>query len=369
MLLRILASGVLAFFLVYVMVPYLRRLANHLNWLDVANVQRKVHADSIPLVGGAAMALAILACVALNAGEIGLLSGLTATLLTGATILLVTGLIDDKLDLSPLIKLFAQAACAYFIVFRGLHFDAVFRLVQMDGLPDLVRQAISALFVVGLVNAYNLIDGIDGLAGSLFAVAFAWIGAAAFYLGAYDIALLSALVLGASVAFLRFNTSRTKKIFMGDGGSLFLGYLLAGCTIGLLERGAVEPAASLWLVGTCAVLALPVLDELRVFAERMASGKSPLYADRTHVHHILLQIDPAHRSVRNWILRIVLLTFLMAVSASVLAGVWGGVTVILVCVAALFVVLQAQRSMQQHREELRTLELRGSDRTAPKSTA
>lgn len=367
MLLRIVASGLLACLLVYVMVPYLRRLATHLNWLDVPNVQRKVHAESIPLVGGAAMALAILGCVILNAGGGGSVTALTATLLLGATVLLVTGLVDDKLDLSPLVKLFAQAGCAYFLYLRGLRFDAVFDVVNMGGLPDAVRQVISVLFVVGVVNAYNLIDGIDGLAGSLFAVAFAWFGAAAFYLGAYDIALLSALVLGASVAFLRYNTSRSQKIFMGDGGSLFLGYLLAGCTIGLLERGATETSAAVWLVGTCAVLALPVLDELRVFAERMAAGRSPLYADRTHVHHILLQIDSAHRSVRNWILRIVFLTFLLALAASVLAGVWGGVAVILLCVAALFAVLQAQRSMHERREELRMLELRGSDSAAPKS--
>ena len=358
MYLRILISAALAFLIVHVTVPYLRRLALNLNWLDEANSERKVHTDSVPLVGGPAMAIGIVLVVLLNLFAGSAVSVVTAAVLVGASVLLITGIIDDKLDLPPLVKLAVQACCAYFLCIQGFFFDDVFTLVGLETLPRVVRVIISFLFVIGVVNAYNLIDGIDGLAGSLFLAGFAWIGGAALYLGHYDVALLSALALSASAAFLRYNTSVSEKIFMGDGGSLFLGYLLAGLTIVLLERAAGDARASLWLIGTCAVLALPVLDELRVFAERMAAGKSPLYADRTHIHHILLQIDPAHRSVRNWIMRIVFVVFLLATAASVLFGVWGGAVMILLGVAALFAVLSMQRSMHERREELRLLERR-----------
>ena len=362
MLLRILISAGLAYLIVFTTVPYLRRLAVSLNWLDVANSERKVHANSIPLVGGPAMALGILLVVLLNFPGSPVVTGLSAAVLLGATVLLVTGIVDDKVELPPLVKLAVQACCAYFLCIRGYSFDEVFSLVNMDGVPGPARQIISFLFIVGVVNAYNLIDGIDGLAGSLFMAAFAWIGSAALFLGHYDITLISALTVGAALAFLQYNTSRDNKIFMGDGGSLFLGYLLAGCTIALLERGASDAYAPLWLIGTCAVLAVPVLDELRVFGERMATGKSPMYPDRSHVHHILLQINPTHRSVRTWILRIVVCTFLLAMTVSIYFGVWGGVATILTCIAALFAALQMQRSMHERREQLRVLERRNSSR-------
>ncbi|PPK87831.1 UDP-GlcNAc:undecaprenyl-phosphate GlcNAc-1-phosphate transferase [Neolewinella xylanilytica] len=360
MQLRLLISLALAFLIVYVTVPYLRRLAQNLHWLDEANSERKVHTDSIPLVGGPAMAIGILLAVLLNFPGSGLVTGFTFSVLLGGGVLLITGMADDKLDLPPQIKLGIQACCAYFLCLRGIYFQEVFALLGMGGLPDLLQQILSFLFIVGVVNAYNLIDGIDGLAGSLFMAGFAWLGGASLYLGHLDIALVSGVTLSATAAFLRYNTSAKQKIFMGDGGSLFLGFILAGASIAFLERGATDARAALWLIGSCSVLALPVLDELRVFAERIADGKSPMYADRSHIHHILLQIDPAHRSVRHWILQIVFAVFLLAMLTSFWLGVWGGVGVILLSLLGVFAILQLQRGMHRHRESLRMLERRNS---------
>ncbi|WP_116106242.1 MraY family glycosyltransferase [Lewinella sp. IMCC34191] len=360
MLLRILISALLVYLIVYMIVPYLRRLALNLDWLDVANSERKVHTDSIPLVGGPAMAIGILIVMLVNLPGRPFATELLSTVLGGGGVLLITGIVDDKVDLRPLIKLAIQACCAYSLCIRGFYFDGVFEMIGMGGMPVYVQQALTFLFIIGVVNAYNLIDGIDGLAGTLFLAGFGWMGGAALFLGHLDIALLCALSLAAVLAFLKYNTSSINKIFMGDGGSLFLGFLLAGASISLLERGSADVQAPFWLIGTCAVLALPILDELRVFAERMAAGKSPLYADNSHIHHILMQIDPTHRLVRNWILKIVFVVFLLAMVASYAMGMWGGVATILVCLFGLFALLQMQRTMHQQREELRILERRKS---------
>lgn len=360
MLLRLLVSAALSFLVVHTMVPYLRRLARNLQWLDEANSERKIHTESVPLVGGTAMAIGIFLAVMVNLpGDI-FVTDFTLSVVIGGGILLITGMVDDKLDLPPLVKLGIQVCCAYFLCLRGISFHEVFVLLSMDGTPALLQQILSILFIVGVVNAYNLMDGIDGLAGSLFMAGFAWLGVAGLFLGQLDIALLSAVTLAATAAFLRFNTSAREKIFMGDGGSLFLGFLLAGASITFLERGMGDARASLWLIGTCSVLALPVLDELRVFAERMADGKSPMYADRSHIHHILMQIDPTHRLVRNWILAVVSGVFGIATVTALWFGIWSGGAMILLCFLLVFAILGVQRTMHRHREELRVLERRNS---------
>ena len=358
MILRLLISLILAYLTVMMAVPYLRRFALNLNWLDVANSERKVHTDSVPLVGGVVMAFGIVAALLLNYPGSVFVSGLSRTLLIGGGLLLITGMIDDKVDLSPVIKLSIQCCCAYFLCVRGVYLDGVFDLFYLGALPLLVKQGLTLLLIVGIVNAYNLIDGIDGLAGSLFAVGFAWTGTVALASGHTDIVLLSGVSLAAVLAFLRFNLSAEQKIFMGDGGSLFLGFLLAGLNIATMERGVLLEFSGPVVIGCCSVLALPVLDELRVFAGRMAAGRSPLYADNTHIHHILLQIDPAHRVVRHWILLISAAVFFAGVATSQVVGVWPATGVVLLILAGIFTVLRIQQDMHRHRRELRTLEKR-----------
>ncbi len=356
MILRILVSAVLAYFIVQAAVPYFRRLALNMDWLDTADSDRKVHTDSVPVVGGLVMALSIFLTILLNASNVTVVSGLTQTLLIGGGILLTTGTADDKLDLPPLVKLGVQAGCAYFLCAQGLYLDRVLEVFSLVGIPLYLKKSLTVLFVIGVVNAYNLIDGIDGLAGSLFAAGFAWTGAAALYFGHVDLALLSVIALAAVIGFLEFNLSKTRKIFMGDGGSLFLGFLLAGLSIATMERGATGDFSQALIVGSGAVLALPVLDELRVFAERMAAGRSPLYADRSHIHHILLQIDSSHLVVRNWIVRLVGGVFLLSVTTSLIIGFWTAILLILLCMAAVFTVLNLQQSMHRQRQNLRRIE-------------
>ncbi len=358
MILRILVSAVLAYLIVKGTVPYFRRLALNLDWLDTANSERKTHTDSVPVVGGLVMALSIFLTILLNSSNVVVVSNLTQTLLIGGGILLTTGTADDKLDLPPLVKLCVQACCAYFLCAQGLYLDRVFEVFALGSIPMYLKQCFTILFVIGTVNAYNLIDGIDGLAGSLFAAGFAWTGATALYFGHVDIALLSGTAVAAATGFLEFNNSKDQKIFMGDGGSLFLGFLLAGLSIATMERGALGDFSQALVVGSGAVLALPVLDELRVFAERMAAGRSPMYADRSHIHHILLQIDSTHVVVRNWILRGVVGMFVASVATALLVGFWSAIFLILLCMAGLFTLLNLQQSMHYQRQQLRKIENR-----------
>lgn len=358
MLFKIIISTTLAYALMHVIVPYFSKAAGKLGLMDIANCARKTHVAPVPVTGGVTMGISILLAMSMHLYNPMFFSPFIANLLLGGILLLTTGIIDDKIDLNPFIKLVIQCCSAYFLVAGGTFLDHTLDLFYLASAPILLKKAISFFFIVGAVNAYNLLDGIDGLAGSIFLFTSAWLGITAFYLGMMDIVLLSAVIFAASYGFLEFNLSGKSKIYMGDGGSLPLGYFMAGLSIAVLEGGAGVANSPVVVVGTCILLALPIFDEARVFLGRIKAGKSPFYADRSHIHHILLQIAPQHKVVRNWILGMISLTLVAGILLAKFVGLLPASLWVVISFCMLWIALTLQWNMNNHRQQLRVMEAR-----------
>lgn len=339
-----------------IIVPYLRKVADLFHLTDVPNEARKTHKSEVPLVGGIAIALSLILSLGINVAIPNLLSTFTITILFGATTLLILGIIDDKILLSPFIKLAIQFCCAYFLISQGLYLDETFESLFLGWIPILLKKIITLLFIVGVINAYNLIDGIDGLAGNLFIIAFGWIAISALLLGNIEITFISFILMGALKGFLKFNLSRNSKIFMGDSGSLFIAFILAGLSIQLLEVSRTSSYLIPISVGLVSVLAIPILDQARVYIVRIMSGRSPFYADRSHIHHILLQIKNEHRIVSGWIVKATLLILLIAICVAYFGGTLWALGSVVINISVLFMILDLQNKMNSDHKTLMLLE-------------
>lgn len=277
-----LASGIgiaLAF------LPWIIRISHKLRWADEP-VARSVHRSPVPTSGG----LAIMATPLLVA------FGWHSIALAGALVLLVfMGFHDDRKNASPKLKIIIQLLAAFLVVHAG------FRLTSFGGLwgigeLDLFWQyAVSVILLTGLSNAYNLMDGLDGLAGSLGLVISTLLGFGFLLAGATAFALLAFALAGGILGFLRFNW-HPAKIFMGDAGSLPIGFLLGVLGIQLLQPSVMVhlPAISYELV-LLGLFWLPVFDTARVVAVRLRMGESPFKADKNHLHHRLIDLGCGHR--------------------------------------------------------------------------
>ncbi|OGS80502.1 MAG: hypothetical protein A2061_11105 [Gallionellales bacterium GWA2_59_43] len=207
---------------------------------------------------------------------------------------MVTGLIDDVADIGPRWKFVGQMLAAG--TFVGLGGGSLVNLGSFLGGGEMMLGAFAVPFtifcMVGGMNAFNLSDGLDGLAGGFAAIVAAVFAFFSWKIGAPDLLLVCVALLGAVIGFLRYN-SYPAKLFMGDCGSLTLGYVLTA----LLVSGSQRDAGSVPLVAWAMVMALPLLDTLLVMARRIRHGNSPFVPDRTHLHHRLMVLGLAHPGV------------------------------------------------------------------------
>lgn len=265
-------------FTAIVLIPPLTYVYQKLGIVDLPSA-RKVHTKPIPRVGGIAIVIAtiipIIGWMQLDAPMIGVLAGIT--------ILFVLGVLDDAKNLSYKIKFLFQIISISLIFVYGFIDMQSSHFVVKELLPSLLLLGAYFLFILGVTNAINLSDGLDGLAGGEALLSFSIIGLLAYESNNISIILIVLAIVGAVFGFLRFNTYPA-KIFMGDTGSLFLGFILGLLSVALTYRAdnAYAKVLPLLLVG------LPVLDTLMVMIIRLYNGKSPFNADRNHLHHRLL---------------------------------------------------------------------------------
>lgn len=310
-------SVLASLFLVLFSVPGISRLAAKRQLFDDSRDRRKIHQVHVPHFGGVAIYIGILipsTCTYYS--TIG-----SWLLLFGSLIVFLTGLVDDFIPVGPGPKFLIQFAAAFLLVFVGdVRIRSLDHFLNYNDLPYLVSITLSIWFIVGLVNAFNLIDGIDGLAASLALFLFVVYAIVFFNAGSFALSLLCCSAAGALTGFLFFNISNRRKIFMGDSGSLTIGLLAAFASIKVLSIGKdslfflnFEVSAKIGFV--LALLCIPVFDTLRVLVLRMASGRSPFQADATHIHHRLLSLGLTHLqatallSVLNLVLVILALLF------------------------------------------------------------
>lgn len=276
-------SFLLSFLVCFILSPAVIRFASQRRWFDIPDA-RKIHQPEIPRLGGVAIMGATLISILLVAGSDTILN--TRYFLAGLLILFFVGLWDDLQPVKPWVKLLGELIPVGLLTWSTrLPLHTLFP--EISWMPVLEWPA-TVILVFWSINAYNLIDGINGLAGSLGLLALLGMGT----LDGKDSAYLCLATAGALLAFLYYNFLKP-RIFMGDGGSLPVGYFLAfGLTRFGGESGDPEWPSHFFLAFS--LMSLPLFDMARVFAIRVRNGKNPFLGDRNHLHHLLLESGLSH---------------------------------------------------------------------------
>lgn len=276
-----------AFLISFAATPMVISLAHKVNAIDVPKDARRVHKKPTPLIGGLAIFYGFVVSVLCFAT----IDRETMGILIGAVIVVTVGVIDDITDMKAIVKLMCQIVAAAVVVYfdvRIEHFANPF--YGWFGPPYIVLNywlsvAVTMIWIVGVCNAVNLIDGLDGLAVGVSSIASMSLLALTLISENANVAILTAAVAGAGFGFLPYNFNPA-KIFMGDTGALFLGYILACISV----EGFLKLSAILSFAIPILVLGLPIFDTLFAIVRRVLTGRSPMSPDRGHLHHRLLDM-------------------------------------------------------------------------------
>ena len=268
------------FLFVVLIMPVIMKVANHVNALDIPN-ERKVHKEPMPRLGGLAIFLGFLLGYMLFCSQ----TPQMISILIGSFILILVGIIDDINPVKPLFKFSGQLIAAIIVVYYG---NIIMQDVSAYGLYinfGFLARPITILFIISIINCLNLIDGLDGLAGGIATIFFATISFIISIMGIYNglDASLSLIMIGATLGFLIYNF-HPAKVFMGDSGSMFLGYMIA--VISLL--GFKNVSLTSFLIPVL-ILAIPILDTFFAILRRLLKGESFAKADKEHFHHQILK--------------------------------------------------------------------------------
>jgi UDP-GlcNAc:undecaprenyl-phosphate GlcNAc-1-phosphate transferase len=286
--------------------PLAIRLARRLGVVDRPG-GRRIHDHPVPLLGGIAIMAGVAVAAALN---LPFTNNDYGAILIGAILISALGAVDDGIGVSPPLKFLGQAGCAIIPVSQGVTIDH-FTLPFIDPVSlGAIQYPITVVFIVAVANIVNFADGMDGLACGLCLISAGTFCILALSLDRFAAATLAAAVCGACLGFLPWNF-HPARVFMGDAGSLPLGFLLASMSI----TGVMKTAAALALVFPLIVLLVPILDTSFVILKRLKYGQSVTAADRNHLHHRMLRVGYSQRQAAlvlyGWCL--VLAAFALAV--------------------------------------------------------
>ncbi|MEK8131720.1 MraY family glycosyltransferase [Paenibacillus filicis] len=324
-----------ALMIALLMTPLVKRFAFWVGAVDAPN-HRKVHSRIMPRLGGLAIFVAFVASYFVVSPAMGSLkSDVIFGLLVGGAIVVLIGALDDRFDLSPKIKLLGQVLAASVVVYSGVVIDLV-NVPFGDQVISLEWLAVplTIFWIVGVTNAINLIDGLDGLSAGVSGIATTTILILALMMGNVTVVLLCTLLLGSIGGFLFYNF-HPAKIFMGDSGALFLGFTLA--TLSVL---GFKQATVVSLLVPIMILGVPLSDTFFAILRRWVNNLPISVADKSHLHHCLLQLGFSHRTTVLIIYGIAAVFGSSAVLLSYMSQqetLWGTVllVVILLCVLVL----------------------------------
>jgi UDP-GlcNAc:undecaprenyl-phosphate GlcNAc-1-phosphate transferase len=281
-----------AFVVTLMAIPPIISLVKRFNLFDLPN-SRKEHATPIPTMGGIAIMSGMVIALAL---WFPFEKQLTQVCFFFSMVILFSlGIFDDLKDLSARYKFIIQIGLASLIAIAGIRITSFEGLFGIYELAPTAQYTITIVAITGITNAFNLIDGIDGLAGGLGFMSLVTLGFFLTLNGDGQTALVAFALAGAILAFLYFNFNPA-KIFMGDTGSLVIGFVIAVLSIRFMQVNSIShspimPHAAVFIAG---IVLIPVFDTLRVFATRIWKGKSPFSADKTHIHHLLTRQGFTH---------------------------------------------------------------------------
>lgn len=295
-----LATFLLALFLSFVMTRFVRDFARARGWVAPPNQERHLHSVPLPRLGGVAIFVSFATCMGLatfwawrhpNVQPTPFL-GAMKTILLPATLVFLLGVYDDLRGLGPYVKFAVQTAAAAMLYAGGLRIVNIPVLLGDRPLPSFLGLLFTIIWVLAITNAFNLIDGLDGLAAgsALFSTMVAFV--LAVFHGPVLVEVMTIALAGAILGFLRFNFNPA-TIFLGDSGSLFIGFLLSALALYGAQKAPTIVAVAIPIVS----FGLPILETVLSVIRRLISGRPVFTADREHIHHKLLQHGMSHRQV------------------------------------------------------------------------
>lgn len=318
----------------YFLTPLVRIIAFKIGAVDQPN-QRKVHKELMPRMGGLAIYLScvftyLILTFFLNVPTNHMILGL----FMGSTVIVFVGVIDDRFQLRPLYKLLGQLVACYFLIL----FDIKLHEIHLPFVSDAISLGylsipITILWVVGITNAVNLIDGLDGLAAGISSIAAFTFFVVSLMLGSLSLAVVSLVLFGSLLGFLRYNF-HPAKIFMGDTGSLFLGFVLA--TISLMELKKIGVISFLFPI---IILGIPIGDTIYAIIRRKLNRQPISKPDKKHLHHCLIDLGFSHRQTVLIIYCVSIFFSILAV-ISTSAALW--VSILIFLIYAFFIQLFAE---------------------------
>jgi UDP-GlcNAc:undecaprenyl-phosphate/decaprenyl-phosphate GlcNAc-1-phosphate transferase len=297
LVLDVLLTAAVAFIITFLAIPIILQVAEKKNLYDIPD-ERKVHINPVASLGGVGIFAGFLLASLLSIQ--GYLNPEFQYFFAAALVIFFLGLKDDLMILSASKKFIGQIIAASILIhLGGLRFTSMHGLFGFEGVSEGFGLALSYLTIIVVINSFNLIDGVDGLASSLGILSMFVFGVYFFLINQQAYALLSFSMAGSLMAFLIFN-HQPARIFMGDSGSLMIGLVNSILVIKFINVAnsplVAVPVQSAVAVGF-AILIVPLLDTLRVFSIRIFKGRSPFTPDRNHVHHLLLDRGLSHAAV------------------------------------------------------------------------
>ncbi len=290
------AAIMISFFIVLFATPSFIKVAEIKHLFDEPGEQRKLHTTNIPSMGGIMIFAGTLFSffICYPSEDIGYIKYLVPSIL----VLFFIGIKDDIIGTAPVKKLIGHLLVAFIMVLMAeIKITSLYGIFEVRELPEWASISLSIFTFVVIINAFNLIDGVDGLAGGVGCIASVAFGIWFLLLGSMVDAIIAFSLAGALIGFLRYNF-HPANIFMGDSGSLTVGLIICVLAIRVIEfKPDVVPEDLKWIsrpILAMAALSYPLLDTFRIFVYRMLKGTSPFQADKNHIHHRLIYLGLNH---------------------------------------------------------------------------
>ncbi len=325
----------------YSLTPLVIKLAHKIGAIDVPKDNRRVHKTPIPRLGGLAIYVAFMVTyLSLNS-----MSGVKEMgLVIGSLVIIAAGVVDDLKPISAKVKLAAQILAAAILFYSGIRIDFLTNYIRPSEIIDMgfMSLPMTIFWIVGITNTVNLIDGLDGLAAGISTIAAGSLAYVAIINGRTETALVTLAIVGACAGFLPYNLNPA-KIFMGDTGSLFLGFILAATSI----DGSIKGATFIVFAAPIMALGVPIFDTSFAILRRMINKRPIMEADKGHLHHRFLKLGFDQKTA---VMMMYLISALFGVSAILLIQGNFFIMTITIFSAAMLILIPINRTIDKTEE-------------------
>jgi UDP-GlcNAc:undecaprenyl-phosphate/decaprenyl-phosphate GlcNAc-1-phosphate transferase len=339
---KIAFAFLLALVVSLVATPFAIKIAHLIGAIDVPRDTRRIHKKPIPRLGG----LAIYAGFTVSFLVFSELSPKKMIgILLGSAVIIACGIYDDTKGVTAKQKLFMQLLAAVILFAAGIKINYLSNPFDANELirVGLFSFPLTIIWIAGITNTVNLIDGLDGLAGGVSAIAAVTLGYIAFLNGRYEVSLMTFVLAGGCLGFLPYNFNPA-KVFMGDTGALFIGFILAAISI----DGSLKSAAAITTLIPIIALGLPIFDTTFAILRRAVNGKPIMEADKGHFHHRLLYLGLHQREA---VLMMYMITFLLGATAALFANELYTVGIVTLVITIVIVVVPVNMAISRYKEE------------------